>query len=55
MIPAEASVAADELGSRLAAIEERIKRIEASQQDILAGQQKIIAELENLRVWIARR
>ncbi len=49
------ALAADELTLRIGSIEERVKKIEASQQDIITGQQKILAELENLRVWIARR
>lgn len=36
-------------------IQEKVKKIEAGQQEILNREEKILAELENLRVWIARR
>lgn len=36
-------------------IEERVKKIETDQQEILNRQEKILAELDNLRVWVARR
>jgi len=40
---------------RVRLMEERVKKIEASEQEILKRQEKILAELENLRVWVARR
>ena len=45
----------DELLRRVRSMEERMKKIEANQQEVLDHQQKILAELDNLRVWIARR
>ena len=45
----------DELLRRVRSMEERMKKIEANQQEVLDHQQKILAELDNLRIWIARR
>ena len=46
---------ADEMTRRLESIELHVRQIEATQQEILTNQKKILAELDNLRVWIARR
>lgn len=37
---------------KIQTIDERTKRIEASQKEILEREQKILAEIDSLRVWI---
>lgn len=44
-----------ELLDKVRLIEERVKKIETNQQEILDRQEKILAELDNLRLWVARR
>ena len=62
MIPAnpvhaqpKAGAGSEDLLGRLRSMELRIQKIEANEQEILTRQDKILAELENLRVWVARR
>lgn len=45
----------EELLDKVRRIEERVKKIETDQQEILNRQEKILAELDNLRLWVARR
>ena len=52
--PAAAAVP-DELLRQVRVVEDRVKKIEANQQEILDQQKKILTELDNLRIWIARR
>ena len=45
----------EEVLRKVRLIEERLKKIESNQQETLKRQEKILAELDNLRVWVARR
>ena len=56
-VQAQSKAAAEsgDLLGQLRSIELRMKKIEANEQEILARQEKILTELENLRVWVARR
>ena len=45
----------EELLGKVRLVEERVKKIETNQQEILDRQEKILAELDNLRLWVARR
>jgi len=45
---------AERILTKLSSVEDRIKQIEKNQQDILAKQEKILAELDRIRVWIRR-
>lgn len=45
----------EEILRKVRLIEEQVKKIETDQQEILSRQEKILAELDSLRVWVARR
>lgn len=45
----------EEVLHKVRLIEEQVKRIETNQQEILNRQEKILAELDQLRLWVARR
>ena len=51
---AQAQSSKDELSDTLASIESRIQKIEVQQQEILTRLEKILAELDRLRVWVHR-
>lgn len=42
----------DETLTRLGSIELRLKKIEENQKEMLARQEKILAEIDRLRIWI---
>lgn len=45
----------EELLTKVRSIENQVQRIEANHREIIARQDRILAELERLRVWIHRR
>ena len=44
-----------EILRRVRTIEDRMKKIEAGQQEISEKQEKILAAVENVRIWATRR
>ena len=44
-----------ELLQKVRSIEERLRKVEANQQEILEGQEKTLAAVENVRIWATRR
>ena len=45
----------EELLGTVRLIEKKVKKIEEAQQEILNRQEKILKELDSLRIWVARR
>lgn len=45
----------EELLLRVRSIEERLVKVEANQKEILDREEKILAELDTVRVWATRR
>lgn len=45
---------AERILTKLSSVEDRIRQIEKNQQDILAKQEKILAELDRIRIWVRR-
>ena len=44
-----------EVITKISALEERLKQMETSQKEILAQEEKILAEINRLRYWIHNR
>ena len=44
-----------EILQRVRSIEERLKKVEAGQQEMLERQEKTLAAVENVRIWATRR
>ena len=41
--------------NKIRSVEERLKKIEANQQEILNREDKILAEIDRLRIWTHRQ
>ena len=44
-----------EILRRVRTIEDRMKKIEVGQQEILEKQEKVLAAIDNVRIWTTRR